>query len=117
MLGLLFSLFSFSQFTQGNQFIESLITHSLALENVGAHEGITPLLNGVDLFLQANFTGVGAASLAGGTEIMFSGQGLSHSAEDVTVMFSNSQYNFLNAGPAMSSKQSFNDFIYPTHPP
>lgn len=40
--------------------------------------GITPLLYGVDLFLQANFTGVKYASLAGGAEIMYSGQGMSH---------------------------------------
>lgn len=43
--------------------------------------GIDPLINGVGLFLaNDNQQGVGAASLAGGTEVLFVGQGMSPSA-------------------------------------
>jgi hypothetical protein len=49
--------------------------------------GIPPLLFGVDLFQNSSYNGVAKASLAGGAEIMFSGQAFSHSAEDFTVVY------------------------------
>jgi len=60
--------------------------------------GINPMIFGTDLFGRGDFKGVNAASLAGGTEIMFNGQGMSMTAENFQVLFTNSQINFEKAG-------------------
>jgi len=56
------------------------------------------MIFGTDLFGRGDFKGVNAASLAGGTEIMFNGQGMSMTAENFQVLFTNSQINFEKAG-------------------
>ncbi len=51
--------------------------------------GITPLLEGIGYYEMIDKVGVNGASLAGGTEIVIYGQGMSHTPSSMTAIFTN----------------------------
>ena len=54
---------------------------------LGNHVAIIPELYGLGFFEGSTFTGIWGASLAGGTEIFYVGQGMSHYPSDFTPTF------------------------------
>lgn len=54
-----------------------------------AEVGITPLLTGVGYYEQVPQVGIDGASMAGGTEIVFYGQGMSHTPSSISAIFTN----------------------------
>jgi hypothetical protein len=51
--------------------------------------GVTPLLEGIGFYEMIDMAGVNGASFAGGTEIVFYGQGMSHIPTYLTAVFTN----------------------------
>jgi fatty acid/phospholipid biosynthesis enzyme len=51
--------------------------------------GVTPLLEGIGFYETIEKTSVNGASLAGGTEIVIYGQGMSHTPSTISAIFTN----------------------------
>ena len=66
--------------------------------------GIHVMLEGIGYYEQILKTGIDGASLAGGTEVVFYGQGMSHTPTSMTAIFSNDNMGTLVAGPPRDCK-------------
>ena len=62
------------------------------------------MLYGIGYFEQIPQVGIDGASLAGGTEIVFYGQGMSMTPTSMTAVFTNSFMGTLQAGPPKDRK-------------
>lgn len=66
---------------------------------------VVPKLFSVGLFEEATTPSAWpGTSFAGGAELMFQGEGMSHLPSDKTIIFENSALGILKGGPALSCK-------------
>ena len=65
---------------------------------------MTPILEGIGYYEMVDKAGVNGASLAGGTEIVIFGQGMSHSPTLITAIFTNKDMGSNQGGPPKPCK-------------
>ena len=68
-------------------------------------------MSGIGYYEQADAAGVDGASFAGGTEIMFYGQGMSMNPEQISGVFSNPLLGLADGGAAKACKSTIPFFI------
>lgn len=61
--------------------------------------GITPELEGIGYYEQKDINGIDGVSFAGGAEVVFYGQGMSHTPSTISAIFSNPTMGDNDAGP------------------
>ena len=76
-----------------------------------AEQGVTPLLEGVGYYEMTPKTGVMGATIAGNTEIVFYGQGMSHNPASITAIFTNSFLGANQGGAPNQCKKTISNFI------
>jgi hypothetical protein len=76
------------------------IKHHTFVGEVGIHL----MLSGIGYYEQIPQTGIDGASLAGGTEVVFYGQGMSHNPTSMTAIFGSTLMGQSSAGPPRDCK-------------
>ncbi|TNV88211.1 hypothetical protein FGO68_gene8985 [Halteria grandinella] len=73
----------------------------------GGEVGITPMLSGIGYYEMVDKRGIEGASFAGGTEVVFYGQGMSHTPTSMSAIFSNANMGSNEAGPPKDQDVAF----------
>ena len=76
--------------------------------------GITPQLDGIAYYEAKDIRGIDGASMAGGTEIVFYGKGMSHSPSSISAIYTNDIFGVNDAGLPRPCKYPKNIIIFLT---